>query len=429
MRIESFEIAGFKSAGRNARVLFSPESVTVIYGDNGCGKTTFLKAINSFLAQDEAGLASLEIDSIICVVSENDNRHTVTVEKQDNGYGWNGFESSPLASSTSLSLGVERGVSTQVMKIEPEVLADFFAHFKYASLFTEEKQLSAHSHRRRLFEMATELSLFLRRRQATRHRNRRPEIDVDKAHLYLQSIKIENIEELLLRRYRVARFTATKKIQSALFDTLAIAVDIENKPSQRGSESKEDFSSRLLESRERIKEALDDGEDNNFKNSIISILNSIERQEELNKVLEHSLLSQLFRNMIDELEVEKLVLSSINILVERFNKYLIEDKKLVVNGTEVYIEIDGNKHSLDDLSSGERHILTFLVLVLFEGQNRHFLIIDEPEISLNIKWQRELMSIFSELLPNTQIIAASHSPALAKRNPQFLSQLAVWRAK
>ncbi|RON66638.1 hypothetical protein BK669_00580 [Pseudomonas fluorescens] len=220
---------------------------------------------------------------------------------------------------------------------------------------------------------------------------------------------------------------ATKKIQSALFDTLSVAIDIDNKPSQETTETIEDFSSRLFENRERIKEALDDGEDNNFKNRIINILSSIDHVEELAKVLEHSLLSQLFRNMIDELEVEKLVLSSINLLVDKFNSYLIDDKKLVVNGEEVYIEIDGNKHSLNDLSSGERHILTFLALVLFEGQGRNFLIIDEPEISLNIKWQRELMSIFSELLPSTQIIVASHSPALAKRNPDFLAELKVWR--
>ncbi len=91
------------------------------------------------------------------------------------------------------------------------------------------------------------------------------------------------------------------------------------------------------------------------------------------------------------------------------------------------MDINSARHSVNELSSGERHILTFLTLVLFEGQDRNFLIIDEPEISLNIKWQRELMSIFSTLLPKTQIIVASHSPALAKRNPNFLSELKVWR--
>ncbi|MCW5209732.1 ATP-binding protein, partial [Desulfobulbus sp. US1] len=42
-------------------------------------------------------------------------------------------------------------------------------------------------------------------------------------------------------------------------------------------------------------------------------------------------------------------------------------------------------------------------------------IIDEPEISLNAKWQRNLIPLLSELAPNTQIIVASHSPAIAKK--------------
>ncbi|MGC3500631.1 hypothetical protein ACPTIV_28970, partial [Pseudomonas aeruginosa] len=103
---------------------------------------------------------------------------------------------------------------------------------------------------------------------------------------------------------------------------------------------------------------LDDGESNPFKERIINILISIDRDEGLQRVLDHNLLRLLFRNMIDELEVERLVLSSIYLLIDKFNSYLIEDKKLVVNGEEVLIEIDGNKHSLNDLSSGERHILT-----------------------------------------------------------------------
>ena len=131
--------------------------------------------------------------------------------------------------------------------------------------------------------------------------------------------------------------------------------------------------------------------------------------------------------MIDELEVEKLILSSINLLVDKFNTFLINEKKLVVNSHEVFIEIGDERHSVNELSSGERHILTFLALVLFEGQGRDFLVIDEPEISLNIRWQRELMSLFSALLPSTQIIVASHSAALAKRNPNYLAELKVWR--
>tara|TARA_R110002111_G_C6002121_1_gene373290 strand:+ start:3939 stop:5222 length:1284 start_codon:yes stop_codon:yes gene_type:complete len=426
MKIDNIEFHGFKAKNRHAKVEFSDDTVTVIYGDNGCGKTTFLKAINSFLSQDNDELSSIGIDKIICNVMDEGEPKSICVELKDDGYDWGDFEASCLVNSRSLSLGVERGVSTQSLKIEPEVLMSFFAHPKRQhELFGGHREMALS--KRSIYELSEELSFFLRRRNAARFRNKRPEIDFDESHLYLQSIKIENIEELLLQRYRIARFTATRKIQSALFDTLSVAIDVENSEEHTTDTDKDSLGERILESKDRIVEALDDGDENNFKNRIVDILSRIEQPGELDKILDHSLLSELFQNMIDELEVEKLILSSINLLVDRFNTYLINDKKLVVNGKEVYVDIGDERHSVNELSSGERHILTFLALVLFEGQGRDFLVIDEPEISLNIKWQRELMSLFAALLPNTQIIVASHSPALAKRNPNYLSELKVWR--
>jgi energy-coupling factor transporter ATP-binding protein EcfA2/uncharacterized protein YjgD (DUF1641 family) len=426
MKIANIEFHGFKAKNRFAKVEFSSDNVTVIYGDNGCGKTTFLKAINSFLSQDSDELSSIGIKKIVCNIKDEDQPKSICVELKDEGYDWTEFEASSLVNSRSLSLGVERGVSTQSLKIEPEVLMNFFAHPKRQhELFGDHRGMALS--KRSIYELSEELSFFLRRRNAARFRNKRPEIDFDEKHLYLQSIKIENIEELLLQRYRVARFTATRKIQSALFDTLSVAIDVENSGADNASTDKSQLGKRIVESKDRIIEALDDGDDNKFKNRIVDILGRIDQKGELDKILDHSLLSELFQNMIDELEVEKLILSSINLLVDRFNTYLINDKKLVINGSEVYVEIGDERHSVNELSSGERHILTFLALVLFEGQGRDFLVIDEPEISLNIKWQRELMALFAALLPSTQIIVASHSPALAKRNPNYLSELKVWR--
>lgn len=428
MRIENIAFKGFKAKDRFARVDMSTKNVTVIFGDNGCGKTTFLKAINSFLSQDDEALSVIGIKEVNCIITTNNNEEiSISVKYTDDGYDWQEFEKSALFKSKSLSLGVERGISTQAMKIEPDVLMEFFSHPKHEHFFVDRERGMVQS-RRNIHELSNELSYFLRRRNAARSRYRRPEIDFEKNHLYLQSIKIENIEQLLLQRYRIARITATRKIQSALFDTLSVAIDVENSSPHKVKPERNKLGPRILDSKERIIEALDDGEDNNFKNRIVNILSRIDQPGELAKILEHSLLSELFENMIDELEVEKLILSSINLLVDKFNSYLIGDKKLVVNVREVYVSIEGERHSVNELSSGERHILTFLALVLFEGQGRDFLIIDEPEISLNIKWQRELMALFSELLPNTQIVVASHSPALAKRNPDYLSELKVWRS-
>lgn len=244
--------------------------------------------------------------------------------------------------------------------------------------------------------------------------------------MYLQDIKIENIEELLRDRYQLARITASKKIQSALFDTLSLAISVDD-DYRTNKKLPNNFEIRLRDNNARIREALDDGFENKFKNKVIETLDSIATsdQDGVERIKSHPILSQLFLNIIKELENEKLILSSINLLVDTFNEYLIEGKKLVVNSEEVYVVVGEDKHSVNELSSGERHILTFLSLVLFEGESRDFLIIDEPEISLNIRWQRELLSLFKKLVPNTQIIVASHSPTLVKGNMDYLCELEV----
>jgi predicted ATP-dependent endonuclease of OLD family len=37
---------------------------------------------------------------------------------------------------------------------------------------------------------------------------------------------------------------------------------------------------------------------------------------------------------------------------------------------------------------------------------------DEPEVSLHIEWQKQLIDLIVELNPNVQIILTTHSPAL-----------------
>ncbi|MDP2507174.1 AAA family ATPase [Oceanobacter sp. 3_MG-2023] len=417
IKIESIEIHGFKSSSRVAKAILSDENVSVIYGPNGCGKTSFLKILHGVLAQEESALIQNSVNKVSVSINFNGEKSKLSVFKNDDGdYIWDEVLESPLSNTSSLSLGVDRGITSQAIKADPVFIMDFFRHPRRRAFLSRDFPLS---------QIGEELSLYLRQSQK-RYRNRSNSIHFDKRHLYLQNIKIDNIEELLIERYRVARMMASRKIQSALFDTLSIAISLDEKP-QTKQDLPPDFEIRLRENNARIREALDDGSENQFKNTVIEILNAIAKGDGTERIKNHPILSQLFLNIIEELEMEKLILSSINLLVDTFNNYLIEDKKLVVNGREVFIDINGETHSVNDLSSGERHVLTFLSLVLFEGESRNFLIIDEPEISLNISWQRELLGLFCKLVPNTQIIVASHSPALAKGNQNYLTELVVER--
>jgi hypothetical protein len=66
--------------------------------------------------------------------------------------------------------------------------------------------------------------------------------------------------------------------------------------------------------------------------------------------------------------------------------------------------------SLAMLSSGEKHILLLFVETLLAEQSS--LIIDEPEISMHIDWQRKLIASMQQLNPSAQLIMASHSPEI-----------------
>jgi len=74
---------------------------------------------------------------------------------------------------------------------------------------------------------------------------------------------------------------------------------------------------------------------------------------------------------------------------------------------------DGSFNSgLRTLSSGERQIITLIYASTHMSQ-QNLVLIDEPEISLHIDWQRKLLSKMAEHIGDRQIIACTHSPVIA----------------
>ena len=64
------------------------------------------------------------------------------------------------------------------------------------------------------------------------------------------------------------------------------------------------------------------------------------------------------------------------------------------------------------LSSGEKQMLVILLTVLVEDNCPYVLFMDEPEVSLHVEWQKQLIDLIMELNPNVQIILTTHSPAV-----------------
>lgn len=82
---------------------------------------------------------------------------------------------------------------------------------------------------------------------------------------------------------------------------------------------------------------------------------------------------------------------------------------------------DEEEFSLSALSSGEKHLLRILVAAL---KDPGALLIDEPELSMHVDWQRQLVGCLRELSPETQLILATHSPEiLASVEPEAVKSL------
>ena len=64
------------------------------------------------------------------------------------------------------------------------------------------------------------------------------------------------------------------------------------------------------------------------------------------------------------------------------------------------------------LSSGEKQMLVILLTVLIQDYKHCVLLMDEPEVSLHIEWQQQLISLVRQLNPNVQIVLTTHSPAV-----------------
>lgn len=87
-------------------------------------------------------------------------------------------------------------------------------------------------------------------------------------------------------------------------------------------------------------------------------------------------------------------------------------KKIVRTENEIRFTQIGETLVPYQLSSGEKQILAILLTVLVEDLKPYVLFMDEPEVSLHIEWQKQLIDLILELNPNVQIILTTHSPAV-----------------
>ena len=94
------------------------------------------------------------------------------------------------------------------------------------------------------------------------------------------------------------------------------------------------------------------------------------------------------------------------------NLFASTGKKILRTENEIRFSQIGETLFPYQLSSGEKQMLAILLTVLVEDNQPYVLFMDEPEVSLHIEWQQQLIDLILELNPNVQIILTTHSPAV-----------------
>lgn len=98
----------------------------------------------------------------------------------------------------------------------------------------------------------------------------------------------------------------------------------------------------------------------------------------------------------------------VNLLFVETNKQLIYENET----NKLLFLKDNEKVTVYQLSSGEKQLLIILLSVLIQDNKESIILMDEPEVSLHIDWQKKLIGYIRELNPNAQLIIVTHSPGL-----------------
>jgi predicted ATPase len=104
---------------------------------------------------------------------------------------------------------------------------------------------------------------------------------------------------------------------------------------------------------------------------------------------------------------------SIKKFAEICNKYLV-NKKIIYNESSVEINIiqtlNNSIMPINKLSSGEKQIVSMFSRIFLENNKEFLLLFDEPELSLSIEWQKELLPDIWKSNRCRLMFTATHSP-------------------
>ena len=161
---------------------------------------------------------------------------------------------------------------------------------------------------------------------------------------------------------------------------------------------------------------------------------AINSKDDINRLLDFSLKSSLLKsyaeNMRKKLDIFEDLEAKIAIFMTHINNLFVYKKMEIDLDKGFVFKLEDGLESgriIDptDLSSGEQHEVILNYELIFKTENNSVILIDEPEISLHILWQKKFINNLLEIAKENSlnIIVATHSPDIVNNHRNLVCVL------
>ena len=355
--------------------------VNIFFGENGCGKTTLLKILDAALSRDAEAMALLPVSKAeVYIYSIN---HDKIIK-----HSWERKEATAkelifaradleLFDIDEVLLQKHPGIiATNDWKLTPSIKNQPSTAKRWAHTFLPTTRLYvADSRVRSSIEIKSPLA-------SERQFDKAFAESVNRAWLQFYSKTLQEVRQIQEDGLRTVLRHVLSPDKKPLGGSLLDATDVHQRVTK--------FLSRQSHS------------DSVSLGSVSSFRKRYEANDDLRRVVDN--LDDVERRIENAMSPVDRFTSTIKGLFSR-------GKSVVLSSNEIQILLeDGRNISLANLSSGEKHLIKILLSAMTADNNA--VLIDEPELSMHIDWQRTFVQTVHSLNPGCQLIAASHSPEI-----------------
>lgn len=128
-----------------------------------------------------------------------------------------------------------------------------------------------------------------------------------------------------------------------------------------------------------------------------------------------SVLSLYIEDALEKLKPYNELYNKVDLFVSLLNEKMLAFKSVKISHDRgfYFISDGGEEIELENLSSGEQNQIVLFYDLIFNTKENSIVLIDEPEISLHVAWQKEFLDSLGKILKVNHIdkvIIATHSP-------------------